>query len=177
MPAAHTQTAGPTPPLIITMGMAGAGKTTFGRVLAERLAVEFLEGDELHPHANVEKMRAGIALDDADRTPWLDAIAGWLTAQRRAGRGGVVSCSALRRRYRDRLRVAGPLRFVFLELSRDLARERLRMRTGHYMPASLVESQWETLERPDAEADVLTLPADHAVEDLCRRTQQWLASP
>jgi gluconokinase len=175
MSAVSVQDPAATPPLVVAMGMAGAGKTTFGRALAERLAVEFLEGDELHPRANVDKMRAGIALGDADRVPWLDAIAAWLSAQLSAGRGGVVSCSALRQSYRDRLRAAGPLRFVFLELSRDLARERLQARAGHFMPASLVESQWETLETPDHETDVLTLPAGRAIDELCRRTQEWLA--
>jgi gluconokinase len=161
--------------LIVVMGITGAGKSTFGRALSERLGIEFQEGDALHPHANVEKMRAGIALDDADRAPWLDAIAAWLAGQR-SGRGGVVSCSALRRRYRDRLRAAGPLRFVFLDLSSDLAHERLRTRTGHFMPASLIENQLETLERPEGETDVLTLPASATLEQLINLTQTWLAT-
>jgi gluconokinase len=162
---------------IVVMGMAGAGKSTFGRALANALGVDFKEGDELHPRANVEKMSAGVPLSDADRAPWLDAVAAWLSSRRDGSAGGVVSCSALRRRYRDRLRAAGPLRFIFLDLSRELARERLRTRSGHFMPESLIESQWETLETPQSEADVLTLPANLPVATLTRQAEQWLASP
>ena len=163
-------------PLIVVMGITGAGKSTVARALSVQLGVDFQEGDDLHPPANVDKMRAGVPLDDADRAPWLDAIAHWLAQRRSGGSGGVVSCSALRRRYRDRLRAAGPVRFVFLALSRELAHERLATGGGHYMPSSLIESQWQALEPPDEELDVLTLPADQPLQTLCRRILQWLGA-
>jgi gluconokinase len=143
------------------MGVSGAGKTTVGRRLAEALGVAFADGDDLHSGAARAKMSAGRALDDEDRWPWLDRIAAVLKEDHR-GRGAVVACSALRRAYRDRLRAAvGPsLRFVYLKANPDMMRARVAARRDHYMPASLVDSQFAALEAPDNEADVVTLPAD-----------------
>lgn len=129
----------------VVMGVSGTGKTTVGQRLATALGVPYAEADDFHPRANVVKMAAGAALDDADRAPWLDAIGGW--ARERAGRGGVVSCSALKRRYRDRLRAAASgLVFVHLVGDYALIAERMRRRTGHFMSSGMLRSQFDTLE-------------------------------
>jgi gluconokinase len=133
------------PPVVVVMGVAGTGKTTVGRLLAERLGVPYAEGDEFHPPANIAKMSAGTPLDDEDRAPWLDLIGAW--AHERRGTGGVVSCSALKRVYRDRLRAAAPgLFFVHLSGERDLIERRMTARKGHFMPRSLLDSQFAALE-------------------------------
>ncbi|MCX5383386.1 gluconokinase [Streptomyces sp. NBC_00083] len=133
------------PLTIVVMGVAGTGKTTIGPLVAARLGVPYAEGDDFHPPANVAKMSAGVPLDDADRGPWLDAIGAW--AHGRAGLGGVVSSSALKRSYRDRLRAAAP-GVVFLHLAGDraLIERRMAERKGHFMPAALLDSQFATLQ-------------------------------
>ena len=131
---------------LVVMGVSGCGKSSLGSALAEALAMPFFEGDALHPPANVEKMRSGIPLGDDDRWPWLDRVAASL-----ADRGSaVVSCSALRRSYRDhiRARAGGAVGFIHLAGSRDLLAERMQARPGHYMPVSLLDSQLATLEPP-----------------------------
>jgi len=132
------------------MGVSGSGKTTVGEQFARALGVAFLEGDALHPAANVQRMAAGIPLTDDDRRPWLLAIAQRLRDAARAGSGLVVACSALKRQYRDLLRssVAAKLQFVHLTGARPLIAERMTHRTGHYMPPSLLDSQLATLEPP-----------------------------
>ncbi|ARF57076.1 gluconokinase [Streptomyces gilvosporeus] len=134
-----------TPHVIVVMGVAGTGKTTIGPLVAAALGVPYAEGDDFHPPANIAKMSAGVPLDDADRGPWLDALGAW--AHGRDGRGGVVSSSALKRAYRDRLRAAAP-GIVFLHLTGDRALIEARMtgRTGHFMPTALLDSQFATLE-------------------------------
>lgn len=133
------------PPLVVVMGVSGSGKSTVGAALAQRLRVPFADADDLHPAANIAKMSAGIPLDDADREPWLEAIGAWLE-QHRSG-GGVVSCSALKRRYRDQLRRHVPeLELVHLHGSREVIAARQASRPGHFMPASLLDSQFATLE-------------------------------
>ncbi|MDT0308272.1 gluconokinase [Streptomyces sp. DSM 44917] len=132
-------------PIVVVMGVSGTGKTTIGRRLAAELRVPFAEGDDFHPPANVAKMSAGTPLDDADRLPWLDALGAW--ARARAGFGGVISASALKRAYRDRLRAAAP-RCVFLHLDGDrgLIQRRMAERKGHFMPPALLDSQCAALE-------------------------------
>ncbi|GAA2509420.1 MULTISPECIES: gluconokinase [Actinomycetes] len=134
-----------TPQVVVVMGVAGTGKTTIGPLLAARLGVPYAEGDDFHPKANIDKMTAGIPLDDSDRWPWLDAIGHW--AQGRAGLGGVVSSSALKRAYRDRLRAVAPgVVFVHLTGDRKLIEDRMAHRQGHFMPTALLDSQFATLE-------------------------------
>lgn len=156
----------PLPRAVIVMGVSGAGKTTLGRALAGRLGYRFIEGDELHPPANVAKMAAGTPLDDADRWPWLRACAAELRAAANAG-GGVLSCSALKRRYRDLLRteVGEPLLFVLPVLPAEELRRRLGERRGHYMPPSLLDSQLAALEPPGSDEPAVTSDAMLPVED------------
>ncbi|MGN6584453.1 MAG: gluconokinase [Rhizobiaceae bacterium] len=166
----------PCPGPIIVMGVSSSGKSTVGAAVAEKLGVPFLEGDAFHPAANVEKMRQGIPLTDEDRWPWLDRVARELKAAARERGGAVVSCSALRRTYRDRLRATvGPeLRFVFLQGDQATLSGRMRHRHGHFMPASLLASQFATLEPPRGEEDVLTVNVAGPIEDVIAATMQAL---
>jgi gluconokinase len=132
--------------IVILMGVTGAGKTTVGRLLADALSAEFVDADDFHPPANVAKMRAGIPLDDADRAPWLARVNALLRS--RAGADIVLACSALKERYRTTLTAGLEARVVHLSGSRELLRERLRGRRGHYMNPGLLDSQLETLEAP-----------------------------
>ena len=159
-----------TAPRLIIMGVSGCGKSTVGERLAQRLGVPFLEGDALHPPHNVALMAAGTPLTDADRTDWLDAIAARLSALH-ANEGIVVSCSALKRIYRDRLRAATPdLQFVHLHGDHALLATRIGQRQGHYMPPVLLASQLATLEIPTADEASLSLdiaePADRLVAQI-----------
>ncbi len=144
------------------MGVSGSGKTTLGKGIAGACDLPFFDGDDLHSPEARAKMTAGIALNDDDRAPWLDRIGALLADANAHPRGAIVACSALRRAYRDRLRTAvGPeLRFIYLEADKALMRQRVANRPDHYMPASLVDSQFATLEPPAGEADVVTLDAD-----------------
>ncbi len=135
------------PLIVVVIGVAGSGKTTIGALLAQRLGVAYAEADAFHPAANVAKMAAGQPLADEDRWPWLAAIAAWMRERDQAGLGGVVSCSALKRRYRDVLRpAASRVWFVQLRVDRALIERRVAERVGHFMPASLVASQFAALE-------------------------------
>lgn len=144
---------------IVVMGVSGCGKTSVAEGLSSTLGYTFLEGDRLHPAANVDKMSRGVALTDDDRWPWLDAIGERVAEAAGRQEGIVVSCSALRKAYRDRLRAAsgGSLSFVFLKGSRDLLLKRMRARKNHFMPVSLLDSQLATLEDPSAEPNVVTV--------------------
>jgi carbohydrate kinase (thermoresistant glucokinase family) len=163
-------------PIAVVMGVSGSGKTTVGRALAQRLGWRFLEGDELHPPENVAKMHSGQPLDDVDRAPWLAAIAARIDEWRRDAVAGAVSCSALKRQYRnvligDRKEV----RLVYLEGSRSLLAERLAARRGHFMPASLLDSQLATLEPPSPDERAITISIDAPVETLVDRIVAALA--
>ncbi|MFF3979953.1 gluconokinase [Streptomyces sp. NPDC055808] len=157
-----------TPLTIVVMGVAGTGKTTIGPLVAERLGVPYAEGDDFHPAANVAKMSAGIPLDDDDRLPWLDAIGAW--AHGRAGLGGVVSSSALKRSYRDRLRAAAP-GAVFLHLTGDraLIEHRMAERKGHFMPAALLDSQFATLQPLGPDEAGVAVDVSGTPEDIAER--------
>lgn len=141
----------------VVMGVSGCGKSTVGQALAQELGVPFVEGDQFHPPANVAKMSAGMPLDDEDRAGWLLALQAQIREARAGGAGLVLSCSALKRRYRDLLREGDPaLRFAHLDGPRELIAARMQARAGHYMPPSLLDSQLRDLEalQPD-EAGVL----------------------
>lgn len=146
----------------MVMGVAGAGKTTVGRLLAGQVGGDFVDGDDLHTDAARAKMRSGLALSDDDRWPWLDRIGETLASGLAAGRSTIVACSALRKAYRDRLRAAvGPaLRFVYLAATPEAMRKRVASRPEHYMPTSLVDSQFATLEPPSDEGDAIEIAAD-----------------
>jgi gluconokinase len=155
-------------PLIVVMGVAGSGKTTLASKLAERLGVPFVEGDSLHPAANVKKMASGIPLTDEDRWPWLEAIAERIEVERATGHGVVVACSALKHAYRDCLRqhVHGKIHFVLLDGSPQLIGDRMKQRKGHFMPPALLDSQFATLERPTFDEDAVILDISHRPSEL-----------
>ena len=159
----------PGPRALVVMGVCGAGKTEIGRRLAEALGWVFLDADDFHPPANVEKMRAGTPLTDADRWPWLDALAAALR-DAAAGRGNsVVACSALARRYRDRLGLPHPLiRLVHLDDASGVIRERMERRTGHFMPTALLDGQLALLERPTADERPIVIDVAAAPEAIVR---------
>jgi gluconokinase len=151
------------------MGVAGAGKSTVGAALARALGVEFVEGDGYHPQANRNRMAAGIPLTDEDRAGWLQALAARLRHAHANGEGVVLACSALKRAYRDVLRDGGGvLRYIFLDGDRSMLAERLVSRQGHFMPASLLDSQLATLQRPAADEGAWTYDAAHAPDEIVR---------
>ena len=161
----------PTPPrlAIVMMGVSGNGKSTIGAALAAALGLPFIEGDTLHGTHSIEKMSRGIPLDDADRAPWLAAIATRLADTADYPRGLVITCSALKAAYRERLRAADTaVRFVFLDAPESLIAQRLALRSHHFMPASLLSSQFQTLEDPRHEGDVLTVDASGSIEQTLR---------
>ena len=165
---------GPDPDVVVVMGVSGSGKSTVAKGLSTVLGWEFAEGDAFHPEANVAKMRSGTPLTDEDRWPWLEAIGAWISRKESRGESAVVTCSALRRVYRDRIRAVAPdVVFVHLHGSRELLAERAAARTDHFMPAALLDSQLATLEplgddEPGLVADV-ALPVAALVEDLSAR--------
>lgn len=134
-------------PVLVVMGVSGSGKSTVAGLLAERLGWDLVEGDDLHPDENVAKMASGVPLDDDDRAPWLDTVSSWIVEHALAGVPGVVTCSALKRRYRDVLREHDVV-FVHLRGSGELLGTRMAAREGHFMPTSLLDSQFATLEPP-----------------------------
>jgi gluconokinase len=150
------------------MGVSGSGKSLIGSAFARAIGVDFVDGDEYHPAENVERMASGVALTDENRAGWLRAIAARIREAKQTGAGLVVTCSALKRSYRDILRTeAGDeLRFVFLEGERPLIAERLAGRTGHFMPPSLLDSQLATLERPSPDEDAWVCDIRESPQDL-----------
>jgi ribose 5-phosphate isomerase A len=161
------------PPILVLMGVSGAGKSTVARELAGRLGWSFEEGDALHPAANVAKMHAGVPLTDADRQSWLERVAAWIDGQRAKKQPGIITCSALKRSYRRIVIGARPeVRLVYLRGSRDLIAQRLAGRAGHFMPASLLQSQIDTLEEPQPDEDPLTVdvgaPAGQVADEIIR---------
>lgn len=161
---------------IVVMGVSGCGKSSVGSGLALQLGCAFIEGDDLHPACNVAKMSRGVALDDADRWPWLDVLGERIACH--TGSAVVLSCSALRRAYRDRLRSSarGPIIFVFLQGSRRALQARLEQRRGHYMPAQLLDSQLATLELPIDEPDVITIDIERSIESVVTLVLSTLAN-
>ena len=151
--------------IVVVCGVAGVGKTTVARLLAQELGWEFYDADNFHPAANIEKMEAGIPLTDEDRWPWLDRLRQLIERCLAAQENAVVACSALKRAYRDRLRVSEGVRFVFLRATRAQVAEQVQRRRGHFMPATLLDCQFTDLEEPQADehalmVDIKGLPRD-----------------
>ena len=157
----------PRPVVLVLMGVSGCGKTTVAQILAQRLQWAFEEGDALHPQANVDKMAAGHALDDADRAPWLARVAEWVENRLDAGECGVITCSSLKRAYRALIGRRGHgVEFVYLHGSRELIAARLATRHGHFMPTSLLDSQFATLEEPAADEPAIRVEIGAAPEQI-----------
>jgi gluconokinase len=158
--------------VILLMGVSGSGKTTVGRLLASQLGWEFADGDDYHPVANVEKMRDGIPLTDADREPWLSAlrrlIAGWIAAQKNA----VLACSALRRSYREELAITPDVQVVYLRGTPQLLQQRLHARVGHFMTERMLQSQLATLEEPE---DAMVVDIGRSPEEIAEEIRARLA--
>jgi len=160
---------------VVVMGVAGCGKSAVGQRIAQALGLPLIEGDEFHPQANIDKMRRGLPLDDRDRAGWLDRLGHEMQA---CPAGAVLTCSALKRAYRETLRKATPvLHFVHLHLSQAQALERVAGRDGHFYPPSLVASQFEALEDPAGEPGVLVVDATLPLEEVVRTAVAWLQAP
>jgi gluconokinase len=166
---------------LVVMGVSGSGKSTIGNKLAARLRWPYADGDTFHSPENVAKMAAGIPLTDADRWPWLQTVERWMAERLRTGSSCVVACSALRKSYRDLLRGAtdgipgGVVRFVFLDVDRDLLLQRLLERHGHFMHADMLDSQLATLETPSAAEHSITIPITEDVEP-CSTVDEIIAT-
>ncbi|NDV88385.1 AAA family ATPase [Aurantimonas aggregata] len=160
-PGRQSELTGEIPTALVVMGPSGVGKSTTAEALAAALGWPFAEADRFHPKANIAKMTTGHPLDDADRAPWLAEIRDWITAQAAAGRSTVLTCSALKHRYRDVLRESGArVRFVALTADPALVASRLEHRSGHYMPATLLQSQFDALEPLGPDEDGVTVTVD-----------------
>ena len=167
------------PPLrLVVMGVSGCGKSTVSQAVAQRLGLDMVDGDDLHLPQSVAKMRAGVALQDDDRWPWLDRIGNYLAGSPDVAPGRVVACSALKRVYRDRIREqAGDVCFVFLDGEFDLIQKRMQERVGHYMQPGLLDSQFRTLEKPQAdERDVMRVPITEPVQNMVEQALNALHS-
>lgn len=162
-------------PALVIMGVAGCGKSSVSQALCQLNGATPIEGDAFHPAANIEKMSAGIPLNDEDRAGWLDSLCDELRAAIARGQRPVLTCSALKLQYRERLRSAvDGLGFVFLKLTKDVATERVADRPGHFMPKTLIDSQFATLESPSLEPLVLTLDATQMnIDQLAENAHQW----
>jgi carbohydrate kinase (thermoresistant glucokinase family) len=149
------------PTVLVIMGVSGSGKTTIASLLAESLRCDLSDADSFHPAANVDKMAAGVPLNDEDRWPWLHAIADWIDAMRRSQRCGIVACSALKRSYRDIIIGARrDVRLVYLKGDAELIRQRMSNRSGHFMPTVLLQSQLDTLEEPGSDENPIVVSID-----------------
>ncbi|HEX5278459.1 MAG TPA: gluconokinase [Micropepsaceae bacterium] len=163
------------PLILVVMGVSGSGKTTIARELASRLGWTFEEGDHLHPAANIAKMHSGTPLDDADRAPWLKAVAAWIDTQRAKGERGVITCSALKRSYRDMIVGGRPdVRLVYLRGSYELIAARLAQRHGHFMPPGLLQSQFDALQEPTADENALIVDAAATPAEIADRIIEQL---
>ena len=160
--------------MIIIFGVSGAGKTTVGKLLARELGWRFIEADDFHPAANIEKMRNGHPLTDEDRWPWLDCLRKQIEQLLSARENAVLACSALKRAYRDRLRVSDEVKFVFLRGDYALVEKQLRSRHGHFMNANLLQSQFDDLEEPQPDENVLTIELGRTPEEIVERIEAKL---
>jgi gluconokinase len=162
---------------VVVMGVSGAGKSTVGKLIAADLRCDFRDADSFHPPANIAKMSRGEALTDEDRWPWLRAIAEWIGERRAAGETGVVTCSALKRAYRDIVthRQSADVRLVYLKGDFDLIAARLKARKGHFMPPELLRSQFEALQEPGADERAITVPIDATPGEIARHVMKELS--
>ncbi|MDV3129191.1 gluconokinase [Mycobacterium sp. 21AC1] len=160
---------------IVVMGVSGSGKSTVGAALAQRLRVPFADADDFHPQANIAKMTAGHPLNDEDRHPWLEALGDWLAEH---DAGGVMSCSALKRKYRDQLRRHNPnVSFLHLTGSLEVIGRRQASRPGHFMPAALLASQFETLEPLDSDEAGIVIDVDQSIDSIIETYMARAANP
>ncbi|WP_318442097.1 gluconokinase [Photobacterium leiognathi] len=160
---------------IIVMGVCGSGKSTIGEGIAARLKAKFIDGDDLHPRANIQKMASGNPLNDADREPWLERIRDAAYSLENKNEIGIIVCSALKKKYRDQIREGNQsVSFVFLDGDRELILERMRARKGHFMRETMLTSQLETLERPVDEAGVFTVSIEGSVTDIIENAVEQL---
>ena len=157
--------------IVIIFGVSGAGKTTVGKLLASELGWRFIEADDFHPATNMEKMRIGHPLTDKDRWPWLERLRQQIVRSLAAGQNAVLACSALKRAYRDRLRVSDAVKFVFLRGDYGLVERQLRSRHGHFMNATLLQSQFDDLEEPQPDENVLTIELGRTPEEIVERIE------
>jgi gluconokinase len=160
--------------IIIVFGVSGAGKTTIGKLLSRELGWRFVEADDFHPAANIEKMRSGHPLSDEDRWPWLDRLRKKIEQLLSAGENAVLACSALKRAYRDRLRVSDEVKLVFLRGNYALVERQMRSRHRHFMDASLLQSQFDDLEQPQSDENVLTIELGRTPEEIVERIEAKL---
>jgi gluconokinase len=160
--------------IVIIFGVSGAGKTTVGKLLARELGWRFVEADDFHPAANVEKMRSGHSLTDADRWPWLERLRQQIERSLGTEENVVLACSALKRAYRDRLRVSDEVKFVFLRGDYALVEKQLRSRHGHFMDANLLQSQFDDLEEPQPDDNVLTIELGRTPEKIVNQIEAKL---
>jgi gluconokinase len=164
-------------PVAVVMGVAGSGKSVVGSGLAEALGATFIEGDQLQPPENVARMASGLPLNDEFRKGWLEAVGREIASSARSGHAVVAACSALKKIYRDRLRSHWPeIVFVYLKLDPDTARDRVALRKGHFMPASLVDSQFADLQPPAGEDNVIVLDATRPLAELVAGASARLAA-
>lgn len=149
--------------VLVVMGVSGCGKSTVAELLSSRLRWPFMEGDSLHPESNIAKMESGQSLTDADRWPWLDRVAAWIEGQHAAGQNGIITCSALKRSYRDVLDRRGEgVVFVYLAGERQTLEDRMRARVGHFMPPGMLASQLKTLEEPHPDESSIRVPIEQS---------------
>jgi len=162
--------------MIIIFGVSGAGKTTVGKLLARELGWRFIEADDFHPAANIEKMRSGHPLTDEDRWPWLEQLRQQIAPSLSAGENAVLACSALKRAYRDRLRVSETVKFVFLRGDYALLEKQLCSRHGDFMNVNLLQSQFDDLEEPQPDENVVTVELGRTPEEIVERIKTKLNS-
>jgi len=160
--------------IVIVFGVSGAGKTTIGKLLAEQFGWRFYEADDFHPSANIEKMRNGRPLTDEDRSPWLERLREQITRSLAAKENAVLACSALKRAYRERLRVSDDVKFVFLRGNYALIERQLGRRRGHFMNPALLQSQFADLEKPESDEDAITIELGQSPEELVEQIKAKL---